>query len=198
MQGDLFGSASALPSVSQNAQRASFLERTRLTLRLDQGLVALIALLVFYVLIFSFGVEKGKRLGLAELQAERTKRESMVRELRAKIFSPKTSRETEISVELPASITGESVVSLPSEPRAIVPAGQYTIQLITYKSQSAADREIQKLREKGHQGFVIPSGRYFQVCANGFTSRQEAQNILRQLKAQKIAAPDAYVRPIPQ
>ena len=85
MQGDLFG----MPTVAatQTGQKNDFLERTRVTLRLDQALAGAIGLLVIYVLIFSFGVEKGKRLGMAELQAERTKNERMMRELGGKIFS---------------------------------------------------------------------------------------------------------------
>jgi cell division septation protein DedD len=85
MQKDLFGAtASILPG---QGSKSDFLERYRLSLRLDQTLVALIFLLVVYVLVFSFGVETGKRYAMAELKAERAKREVMAQEFREKVFA---------------------------------------------------------------------------------------------------------------
>lgn len=206
MQGDLFGMPTMASQANPAGAKNDFLERYRVTLRLDQALVGAIGLLVVYVLIFSFGVEKGKRLGMAELQAERTKHERVMRELGGKLFSAATIAEktfpvkAEVKIEtpvpLPASVAAESDVFESSAPSR--PVGKYTIQLITFKSQSAVDREIKKLSEKGYQGFVIPSGSFLQVCVNGFQTRQEANRILSELKSRQLAAKDAYVRPLPQ
>jgi len=80
----------------------------------------------------------------------------------------------------------------------IRPTGKYTIQIITFKTQSAVDRTIKKLSEKGYQGFVILSGSFLQVCVNGFETRQEAGRALVELKNHQLATKDAYVRPLPQ
>ena len=191
MQGDLFGMPTMATHTPQTAQKNDFLERHRVTLRLDQALVGAIGLLVIYVLIFSFGVEKGKRLGMAELKAERTKHERVMRELGGKLFSASTLEEKALPIAPAAPVAAEI-------PTMIRPTGRYTIQTITFKTQSAVDREIRKLAEKGYQGFVLPSGSFLQVCVNGFESRQEASQTLAELKAHRLAAHDAYVRPLPQ
>ena len=215
MQTDLFGT-SQTPSAMINSQQPKphFLEGMRFSLRLDQALVAAIALLVVFVLVFSFGVEKGKRFALAELKSERAKREKIIQEFRAKLFetgvaNPVVLRMQEdeapgkIEIAAPASkIQAGSVAAVESGPGALdgkkYPAGKYTVQLITFTSQKMAEKEIGNLVQKGHQPFVIPSGRYLQVCANGFDSRESAEEFLRELKARNLAPRDAYVRSIPQ
>lgn len=217
MQGDLFGLPSTVPQPETSTQKLFFLERYRVTLRLDQILAGLIALIVVYVLIFSFGVEKGKRLGMAELRAERAKNERMMQELSAKVFStrysaddagdlPKTPRfekAVNASVSQPTVATEKAAMSekgiaagKPTTPQGL--GGKYTIQLITFTSQKAAEREMKRLMEKGYQTFVIPSGRFLQVCVSAFETRDKAVRALGELKAQEIAAHDAYIRIIPQ
>ena len=51
--------------------KTSFLEKNFITLRLDQTIGLILVLLVFYVLTFSWGVEKGKKSSL-ESQAIRS------------------------------------------------------------------------------------------------------------------------------
>ncbi|MDD5084530.1 MAG: SPOR domain-containing protein [Candidatus Omnitrophica bacterium] len=69
----------------------------------------------------------------------------------------------------------------------------YTIQLITYSARDKAQSEIDALSAKGFKGFIIPSGKYFVVCAGYYASSAEASQALRTLKANKSYA-DAYVR----
>lgn len=199
MQGELFGTpGGAAASSHPTVQKLAFLERTRISLGLDQVVIGLIALLVIYVLIFSFGVEKGKRLGFAELEAERSKKEAMMRELQEKIFTAPVA----VTVPPSALLEAKGIARAPGKPakgeREPYPAGKYTIQLVTYKTQSAAGREIRRLSEKGRKGFVIPSGSYLQVCMDGFESREQAGQVLEELKSQRIAPSDAFVRLIPQ
>ncbi len=201
MQGDLFGIPTLTASAGSIHQKSAFLERHRVTLRFDQALMALIALLVACVLIFSFGVEKGKRLGMAELKSERAKRERIVRELSEKVFAKNSQGLLPLSNAQPA-------VAEPAKPQALTPVqvqdlltppvGKYTIQLITYNNKSAAEKEIKRLADKGLRSFVIPSGRFQQVCVDAFESRQKANEVLIDLRLRQIAAKDAYIRPIPQ
>jgi cell division septation protein DedD len=78
----------------------------------------------------------------------------------------------------------------------VKPEGKFTIQHVTYITQSAADREIQKLAQRGYNAFVIPSGKHLQVCIAAFQARPEASKILKQLRAQGLVSGDAYVRPM--
>ena len=205
MQGDLFGPTPIQTASLQNTSKLAFLEKRQISIRMDQALAGMIALLVIYVLIFSFGVEKGKRLGMAELKAERAKNQRMVHELSEKLFS--NTGVPASALPQPAVIaslkeTKEVVPSKSDETQAVssaaAPAGKFTIQHVTYHSKQAAEREMKRLAEKGYQSFVIPKGRFWQVCINGFDSRKQATELLSSLKAQKIVAADAYVRAIPQ
>ena len=182
------------PTVS----KTSFLEKNFITLRLDQTIGLTLVLLVVYVLTFSWGVEKGKK----------SSHESQVnRPVPAEVSSTETSQAVIASVAKTPSVAmiDESVpmevpipvAELPKPVAKVVkPEGKYTIQHVTYITQSAADREIQKLAKRGYSSFVIPSGKHLQVCIAAFQSRQDASQLLRQLKSQGLVAGDAYVRPM--
>ena len=178
--------------------KTSFLEKNFITLRLDQAIGLTLVLLVVYVLTFSWGVEKGKK----------SSRESQViRPVSTGVVSSETSQAVVASVAKTPSVAmiDESVpkevpitvAELPKPVAEVVrPDGKYTIQHVTYITQSAADREIQKLAQRGYNSFVIPSGKHLQVCIASFQSRQDAGKILRQLRSQGLVSGDAYVRPM--
>lgn len=181
MQGELFkmsGTAAEAPQASKNQSHET--DRFRVTLRLDQLSIVGISALVLYVLIFSFGVEKGKRIALRELEAEKAKREAVSKE---------PSRP-----ETPAPAVPAPVVSIAAPPEA---AGKYTIQVITFMSRPRAEEEVKKLKGKGYSGFIIPAGeRFFQVCVERFESMNEAREKLLRLKTEGFAPSDAFIRPL--
>lgn len=184
-------------SEDSTVPKSSYLEKTFLTLRLDQTIGLTLVLLVIYVLSFSWGVEKGKKS--LENQG--------VRSVPVEVLSPVVPQAVVASVvktpsiavndepvpkEIPATV---AEVSKPA-PKVIRPEGKYTIQHVTYITQAAADREIQKLAQKGYTSFVIPSGKHLQVCIAAFETRQNASKTLRQLRTQGLVSNDAYVRPM--
>ena len=219
MQKDLFG-GSAIETAP--IQKIGFLERRRFSFRLDQVIVAFILLLIVYVLVFSFGVETGKRYAMAELKAERAKREIMIQELSRKVFLKAQHEEAELDRRDPqaAIVPPGQLPSLenfnpfprPSSPEALPsvsrlpvsvnaekwipkgPANKYTIQVITFTSSASAENALKKFAEKGLKAFLIPAGKFWQVCVDSFESRQKALDSLRHLKMRGIAPPDAYVR----
>ena len=182
------------PAVS----KTSFLEKTFITLRLDQMIGVTLVFLVLFVLTFSWGVEKGKK----------TLRESQVlRPVSAAIPVSEFSTNTASAVVKATSLNfaGESIpkevpITVAELPQPVAkvakPDGKFTIQHVTYITQSAADREIQKLAKMGYSSFVIPSGKHRQVCIAAFQSRDEASQLLKKLRAQGLVSGDAYVRPM--
>ena len=179
--------------------KVSCLEKTFITLRLDQTIGLALVLLVIYVLTFSWGVEKGKRA---------SHESPAVRPASAEVLSPVVAPAVVATVS--RNLPAESVISVvPQEvpipvaelPKPVAkvaprPDGKFTIQHVTYMTQSAAEREIQKLAQKGYSSFVIPSGKHLQVCIAAFQSRQDATKILKQLRTQGLVSGDAYVRPM--
>jgi len=188
------------------SQKMPMLEGKRLLLRLDQALLLGIILLVFYVVIFSWGVERGKTVGISETLVEAAAPEVAPKPLlvpqKKVVPSKDKSHEVTISVE---TITQEDKAEKGREKPVMIlspkapqyPLGKYTIQHVTYLTDTAAQREIQKLKQMGHEAFVIPSGRYLQVCINAFRSRKQAMNTLKTFKTNGITPGDAFVRIIP-
>ncbi len=207
MQKELFAAVPvAALSDSFSQQKNSFLNRTRLSLRLDQMLALMIGLLLIYVFVFSFGVETGKRYSTAELRAERAKRELVTEELSRKLTESQQSADDPAKSSTHTAAQGSTTpaISMPSIKEAVAPAkqesgkpaGRYTIQTITVASKNTAEREIQKLAGMGHKAFVIPGGKKLQICVDGFESQKEASRTMKQLKNQGLIPADAYVRAI--
>lgn len=225
MQGDLFEVPSSAAIMSGTGMKETFSEKMRVTLRLDQIIVGMIALLVIYVLVFSFGVEKGKRFALAELKAERLKRQTMVQELGQKILEMKgqemsqrqlasmahlNSRKTASNfnvqpVNVPARATAPGITvaiapvippadlsSAPAAPATL--ASGFTVQTVTFNSKAQAEKSIQILKDKGQEAFLIPSGRFYQVCLGKYATKRDATAKLAQLKASGVAPKDAFIR----
>jgi len=94
---------------------------------------------------------------------------------------------------VPVSGAGEGAA-----PEASLFAGKkYTIQMVTYTSRKLAEEAVEKLAKKGRRAFIVPSGKFMQVCVEAFESRDQASMILREFKSSRLVPPDAYVRPIP-
>lgn len=200
MQTELFDLPSPRTLTEESAvPKTSFLEKNFITLRLDQAIGLTLVLLVVYVLTFSWGVEKGKR----------SSRESQgVRPVTAEIPSAEVSQTVVASVAKVSpsvvmadeSVPKEVPITVAELPKPVAkvtkPDGKFTIQHVTYITQSAADREIQKLAKRGYNAFVIPSGKHLQVCIAAFQARQDASQLLKQLRTQGLVSGDAYVRPM--
>lgn len=213
MQEDLFDWA-ARNDQKFKGGKPNFLEKIRFTLRLDQVIGFFIILLVTHVFIFALGIEKGKVSSTDNLFFESIKPVALL--AKASTVSPKVLEETTeveekkvlpsipkfIEVEEPSEVSKieiEIVTDLPEEPKIKVnarPSGNYTIQHVTYITQSAATREMSKLSSLGYNSFVIKSGKYFLICVNAFENRRDALRTLCQLRNQGIVASDAYVRPL--
>ena len=198
MQTELFDlPMSRTLSEESTVPKVSCLEKTFITLRLDQTIGLALVLLVIYVLSFSWGVEKGKRSWEGQ----------GVHSVPAEVLSSGASQavvasvaKTSLSAVVDESVPKEVPVTVAELPKPVAmvvkPDGKYTIQHVTYITQAAADREIQKLAQKGYKSFVIPSGKHLQVCIEAFQTRQDAAKILKQLRSQGLASGDAYVRPM--
>lgn len=202
MQGELFkmsGPVADVDALKISKAPEGWMDRFRMTLRLDHLSIGAILALVLYVLVFSFGVEKGKRFALQEIEAERTKRERITQEISAlaapeiPVFPPTASPSSSLSVAAPSTPASPELKSVEvSGPLT----GHYTIQMITFAHRSRADLEVKRLKEKGFRAFVWPAGRFFQICIEAFNDMSEAREKLTRLKDEGFAPPDAYIRPL--
>lgn len=210
MQKDLFGASTVSPLMSSMEPKSDFLQRFRLQLRLDQTIIGALLLLVVYVLVFSFGVESGKRYAMAEIKAERSMRERMARELGEKIFAnsqsqlaaattapgaPTASVQAKVSTPAAPTVQATAPVTSPeTAPEIKTGSGKFLVQTVTYTTKAAAEEQIKLLAKKGYAGKILPRGKFQQVCVGGFETRDKATQAMSQLKTQGLAPQDAYIR----
>lgn len=213
MQKDLFGATTLSPFPNTTETKSDFLQRFRIQLKLDQTIIVALLLVVVYVLVFSFGVESGKRYAMAEIKAERAMRERMTRELGEKIFANNQpqqalvmksgTEQAKITSTAAAQTTAKATPVIVSETKKIEPqsqtpkisaSGKYLIQTVTYTSKAAAEQELKRLMGKGYGGKILPRGKFQQVCVGGFENRSQATQALGQLQSQGLAPKDAYIR----
>lgn len=205
MQTELFEISSSAETLEESpVPQTAFLERKFITLRIDQTIGLFLVLLVFYVLTFSWGVEKGKKVALGSQIARQVASPVSVVPVEDKSIAQMTEKKT-LVVDVKDSVSQEVPIPVSELPKPVAsvnkpvskPDGKFTIQHVTYLTQTIADREVQKLAKMGQPSFVIPTGKHFLVCIASFQTRQEAIKLLKQLKTQHVVSMDAYVRPMP-
>ncbi len=103
-----------------------------------------------------------------------------------------------IKIELPVPSKEDiksSKDSSVSNAKLVVNKGNYTIQLVTYVNKVHAASEVKKLKAIHDAVFIIPSGKYYQVCIGREESFEKAKALISKLKIKKRYT-DAYVRKI--
>lgn len=206
MQTDLFQIPSAA-SVHVSQGKKSFLEEKQFILRLDQVITLAIAAIIAFVIVFTFGVESGRRSERRKafvLKPSKTMRAAVPKPVAAVLPAVQGAVQVSGSAAVADSTTTDMVqnespdinaVAEAKEP--VLPKEGFAIQLITYNNQSAADKQAKKMQEKGFHSFVVKSGNYYLVCLKGFNSKAMATKTLTALKSQGLAPKDAYIRHMP-
>jgi cell division septation protein DedD len=210
MQRDLFQSVNASAIKTPAAQKqTAFLERYRFSIRLDQAVVCVIGFFVLYAMVFSIGVEKGKAAMLRELKPELPQGIVSVDKKAGELLGV-AAQETEVKPseisETPADEqpglrirTEETQTEAkPEEVASEKQIGNYTIQIVTYKTKVAADKKVKELEAKGLKAFAVQSGEYLIVCVDAFDSFTKAKMTLQTLKSQGSVPNDAYIRSFPR
>ena len=206
VQGELF--REEVVSEYNKSKSQSFLSQYQLTLTLDKLLLGFIGIMVVFVLTYSFGVERGKRSAEKRLETLLPAHESTFNVSKTETIS--IDPHEEVVIEVPQSSSTIEPLGSPSTsaeqlenvsphkgnlPLALPEKGKYTIQLVTYVKEHQAAEEINRLKIKGYDGFIIPSGPHYQVCVNYFNNASQARSILQQLRTSGRYS-DAYVRPV--
>lgn len=114
-------------------------------------------------------------------------------------FDEEPEPEEAVTKEKKPAIKQETPAPKPIVPKTEpLPVGSrgYTIQLITYRNEEPAKREVESLRKKKHEAFVVRSGDYYQVCIDLFESKELALQKLIQLRKEKYyeTYPGAFVK----
>ena len=157
---------------------------SQLTLSLENAIIAGIFILMGVVFSFSVGVERGKKIALANSiknvysNVLSAPPEKAAPAPVAKQSTLKTMTPAPVAVPIPQeNITNEVAPALVS-----AGTGSYTIQVASFKQLEYAQKEAEALRKKGYEIFVLPKGSYSIVCVGKFLGKDDADMTLARLK----------------
>lgn len=134
----------------------------------EKFIFLIITLLIILAVIFSLGVEQGKRI--------------------AQTVKPETTS-TLPALNVPA--TALNVTSSPVKEKKEIVKGTFIIQLATFAKKGLAEKEMANLKNKGYQSFLASSGKYYLVCLGSFSDKEQAKVVLAKVKT---IYKDAYIK----
>jgi hypothetical protein len=123
----------------------------------EKTVLLIFAFALTAIVSFSLGVKKGERFTSAA--------------------QPPFRAQATVTV-IPQPAKTDAAVGLPGKNTA---AGQYTIQLASYKSRSSAQGEMENLKKKGLLATVVPKGQYVILCLGSFNDKETAKSQLTEL-----------------
>jgi len=129
----------------------------------EQLVFFVIALILSSVLIFSLGVERGKRLPLPEEEIAIIPREINIE---VEELTPESVNEELVEAPQPQVEPKLEELIKTAEPVKVVKeiSRPYTVQVATYWSKPNASKEMEGLRRFGMQPFKIPTNGKYEVC----------------------------------
>jgi len=127
-------------------------------LSLENIVFAAIIGIMCMVVAFALGVERGKQLAPPAAAA----------------------RKEAVVARKEAVLPEDEKPAMKKEPSDT--GGAFVIQLISYAKKRPAEIEKKKLLDKGIDAFIIPSGKWYQVCAGGYRNTEEARKTLEGFK----------------
>lgn len=180
---DLFGGIEK-PS-QKKLQKSTLLPRsyTQFNVSYEQVIFISIAIIMLMVLLFSVGVEYGKRIARSgetgppareNVEGGRWKVEGEASTLDPRpSTSPDTGTAPAQTETKPAQPAAEAEVKKAiSQPKVL--SQKFTIQAVAYRSKKKAQDDMVILSKKGFSPFIVVGGDYYQVCAGEYASKEEA------------------------
>jgi len=158
-----------------------------LTLSVENIIVLSIILLMSFVLLFSFGVEHGKKLA-RKIDGRGINGQNRATLDKAKFHkieenSNEALKETAVLERtVDSKNAGEQkIFEVPVEIK-IMAEDYYTVQVASFKSKTRAQKEADSLQNVGHDTFVVPKGSYSIVCVGKFPLQAEAKKFSKHLR----------------
>ena len=151
-------------------------------------IVGLIVLVMTFVLAYSFGVERGKKVILSDSGGEKIKFEEQAPNviITAPATEKKILRQGEANNEIVVSqekAQPKKEEKAPAIQQKLPAKGLYTIQVASFKLKDHANKEAKQLEKTGQEIFVLSKGEYSIVCVGKFEVKDQADKISKKLKS---------------
>lgn len=177
----------------QTNNRTSFFSTKQWTLGLDKIILLMIVTMIFFVLSYSFGYERGRH-SMDEKMKELTKQ---IETLPVMAEAQSQTQVPETHGEEAETTTDNPVETLSDDQATQVQNGKYTIQLATVLQKDRAEEQLKSLEKKGVKAFMLIRGKYYEICVGSFGTVSSAKGLLGQIHSEGRFS-DAFIRPLPQ
>ena len=166
-------------------------KKIAINLSYENAVLLFIAFIMLAVVIFSLGVEKGKRAAAKVTAAAKETPAAPVAEAPARI------KEAEKITPGAPEKAEKTENKKPAPPPAKEEAADrpYTIQIVALKDKAAAEREMARLKKEGYDAFIIPSDKWIQICVGRYANKKDSEKDFKELKNKY---PSCYFRKIKQ
>ena len=154
----------------------------QMSLSLENLVIFAIVAIMVVIFVFSLGIERGKGVALTTIEAPVSDGKSVMK-TEVKEFKADPQKIKSVLSSSKAIVKAKPVVAAPAGTSA-KPAGTgaYTLQVASYKGIKSAQREADKLKQKGFDNvYVLPKGTYTIVCVGNFQNKEDASGVKRQL-----------------
>ncbi|MDD4879609.1 MAG: SPOR domain-containing protein [Candidatus Omnitrophica bacterium] len=145
--------------------------RLTLSVSYEMLFIILIGVALVAAIIFSLGVERGRSLNSAEVEAPAPVEPVVA--LPVEPVVPPVAEAPKALVKAPAA-DKKPVVNI-AAPAADKP---FTIQVASYKGRAAAEKELSRIKATGYTGEIIKKGDYFILCVGSFATKDAAKQTL--------------------
>jgi cell division septation protein DedD len=167
----------------------------QMSLSLENLVIFGIVAIMIVIFSFSLGIERGKGVVMTttgepvpdarsamtvptgSVKADKASGKTEAKEFKADTQKMKSapSASKAVAKAKPASVAAVTVVKAAE-------SGAYTLQVASYKGIKSAQREADKLKQKGFDNvYVLPKGTYTIVCVGNFQNKEDASGMKRQL-----------------
>ena len=179
----------------------------QISLSLENLVILSIAAIMVVIFSFALGIERGKKVALAVPAAAvsddmnvasgssagvgKVDKASEKTDVKDALDAPKGQVVSSQLLVKAAAIAVRGTSQLAQKPQSAIKAdaaspasGSFTLQVASYKNAQPAQREADKLKQKGFRDvYVLPKGTYVIVCVGNFQKKEDASGVKRQLKS---------------
>lgn len=155
--------------------------RLTLAFSYEALIITLIGVVLAASVLFSLGVERGRSLeyssGASPAGAVGPVTETTLNEI-------KITPATDTAVEQPVEVQKQAEVKPEKKPEikkaTPLPSADkpFTIQLVSCKTRASAEKELSRLKSKGHSSDILKKGDYFIVCVGSYAKKELANQAL--------------------
>ncbi|MCQ9205550.1 MAG: SPOR domain-containing protein [Omnitrophica bacterium] len=160
-----------------NKDSAENRRKHKVIFHFDTLVLSSVVIILLLTLVFSLGVERGKRIVLAGLR-EVKKSPAKALDLPEKESQEKIKESEKNSIQFQADVGNDRIIEETDEKKQ----EKYHIQVASFRQENTAQRAAKILKEKGYSAVVLKKGAYAVIYVGSFDNKEEAKDNLEALR----------------